>query len=82
MKRPKKCVPLCTTFGNYQYNRLPMGIKQSPDITQQIMNDLLRPYTETDVYIDDIEIFAQKSWDKHLTSIQGFKELHCQPFEM
>jgi hypothetical protein len=32
-------------------------IKQSPDIAQQIMEDLLRPLTETDVYIDDIELF-------------------------
>jgi hypothetical protein len=65
----KDVCTICTPFGNYRYNRLPMGIKQSPDIAQQIMEDLLRPYAETDVYIDDIGIFAQKSWEEHLTSL-------------
>jgi hypothetical protein len=47
----KEVCVICTPFGNYRYNRLPMGIKQSPDIVQQIMEDVLRPYTETDVYL-------------------------------
>jgi Reverse transcriptase (RNA-dependent DNA polymerase) len=43
---------ICTPFGNYRYNRLPMGIKQSPDIAQQIMEDLFRNCDDVDVYID------------------------------
>jgi hypothetical protein len=31
---------ICTPFGNYRYNRLPMGVSQSPDIAQEIMEDL------------------------------------------
>jgi hypothetical protein len=34
---------LCTTilpWGKYQYQKLPMGIKNSPDIFQSIMNDI------------------------------------------
>jgi hypothetical protein len=58
----KDVCTICTPFGNYRYNRLPMGVKQSPDIAQQIMEDLLRP-------IDEIGIFAQKSWEEHLTSL-------------
>jgi hypothetical protein len=65
----KDVCTICTPFGNYRYNRLPMGIKQSPDIAQQIMEDLLRPYAETDMYMDDIGIFAQKSWEERLTSL-------------
>jgi Reverse transcriptase (RNA-dependent DNA polymerase) len=60
---------ICTPFGNYQYNRLPMGIKQSPDIAQQIMENLLRPLTETEVYIDVIGIFSSQSLQQHLDSI-------------
>ena len=35
---------LCTTilpWGKYRYLRLPMGIKNSPDIFQQLINDVL-----------------------------------------
>jgi hypothetical protein len=35
---------LCTTillWGKYQYKRLPMGVKTSPDISQRIMYELL-----------------------------------------
>jgi hypothetical protein len=65
----KELCTICTPFGNYRYNRLPMGIKQSPDIAQQVMENLLRAHTETDVYIDDIGIFSQQSWEEHLTSL-------------
>jgi hypothetical protein len=60
---------ICTPFGNYRYNRLPMGIKQSPDIAQQIMEDLFWSLADTEVYIDDIGVFAQHSWEEHLASL-------------
>jgi hypothetical protein len=65
----KELCTICKPFGNYQYNCLPMGMKQSPDIAQQIMEHLYRPYTETVVYIDDVGIFTQESWEGHLTSL-------------
>jgi Reverse transcriptase (RNA-dependent DNA polymerase) len=46
------------TFANYQYNRLPIGISQAPDISQEIMEDLFRNFNEVDVYIDDIRVFS------------------------
>ena len=33
---------ICTPYGNYRYQRLPMGVSQSPDLAQEIMEDLLR----------------------------------------
>jgi len=53
----KDLCTICTPFGNYRYNRLPMGIKQSPDIAQQVMENLFRNYDAVDVYIDDIGVF-------------------------
>jgi hypothetical protein len=65
----KELCTICTPFGNYRYNRLPMGIKQAPDIAQQVMEQLLRPYTESDVYIDDIGVFSA-SWKDHMNSLR------------
>ncbi|KAG7346608.1 reverse transcriptase RNA-dependent DNA polymerase [Nitzschia inconspicua] len=61
----KELCTIATPFGNFRYNRLPMGIKQSPDVAQQIMEDLLRDCPEVEVYIDDIGIFSN-SWQEHI----------------
>ena len=37
----KDLCTIVTPFGQYHYNQLPMGIKQSPDIAQEVMEDLL-----------------------------------------
>lgn len=64
----KELCTICTPFGNYRYNRLPMGIKQSPDVAQEIMENLFRDFLEVDVYIDDVGIFND-DWSSHLTSL-------------
>ena len=64
----KELCTICTPFGNYQYNRLPMGIKQSPDIAQQIMESIFKSIPEVDVYIDDIGIFTN-TWEDHVRVI-------------
>ena len=64
----KELCTICTPFGNYRYNRLPMGVSQSPDIAQEVMEDLFRVLEQTDVYIDDIGVF-DNSWQDHLHSL-------------
>jgi RNase H-like domain found in reverse transcriptase/Reverse transcriptase (RNA-dependent DNA polymerase) len=64
----KELCTICMPFGNYRYNRLPMGICQSPDIAQEAMEDLLRQFEEVDVYIDDIGIFSN-TWSDHIASL-------------
>jgi hypothetical protein len=66
----KKVCTICTPYGNYRYNRLPMGISQSPDIAQEVMEDLFRQYAEVDIYIDDIGVFARNDWMEHLASLK------------
>jgi hypothetical protein len=43
-------------WGIYQYKRLPMGVKTSPDILQRIMYELLGDIPNIQVYLDDILI--------------------------
>lgn len=46
--------------GKYEFNRLPMGLKNSPSIFQRVMDDVLRDYIGKicHVYIDDIIVFG------------------------
>ncbi|GAX21143.1 hypothetical protein FisN_UnNu089, partial [Fistulifera solaris] len=61
------CV-ICTPFGNYRYNRLPMGISMAPDIAQEVMEDLFRQLDEVNCYIDDVGCFSN-SWTDHIKSL-------------
>jgi Reverse transcriptase (RNA-dependent DNA polymerase) len=58
---------LCTTilpWGKYKYLRLPMGIKNSPDIFQAIMHNILGDLEYSSAYIDDILITPSGTWIK------------------
>jgi hypothetical protein len=41
-----------------------MGVKQSPNFAQEVMEDIFQDMENIEVYIDDIGIFAQ-SWIHH-----------------
>ena len=56
-------------FGLYKYLRLPMGILESPDIAQEIMDHCLRGLN-LEVYMDDICIFSD-TWEEHLEQINA-----------
>ena len=44
-----------------------MGLKCSPDIAQEVMENILRDIEDVDVYIDDVGAFSQ-SWNCTLIS--------------
>ena len=52
----KLCV-ISTPFGLYKYKRLPMGIKQSSDIAQEMMENLFCELDKVKIYIDDVDCF-------------------------
>ena len=64
----KQICTICTPFGNYCYNQLGMGINQSPNIAQEIMESIFAALDEADVYIDNIGVF-NNSWKEHLHSL-------------
>jgi hypothetical protein len=58
-----------TPFGKFKYNRLPMGLKCSPDYTQEVMENIFRDVKDAEVCIDDIGAFSQ-SWDDHIVLLR------------
>ena len=66
----KKLCVISTPFGLFQHNRVPMGVKQSPDFAQSVMEETLRDLDETDVYLEDVGCFT-KGWEKHLRTLEA-----------
>jgi hypothetical protein len=57
-------------WGKYQYKRLPMGVKTSPDIYQRIMYKLLDDTPNIQVYLDDILITSNGTFEEHAEIIE------------
>ena len=58
------------SFGQYEWNVMPFGLKNAPSEFQRIMNDIFNAHSKfCIVYIDDVLIFSH-SIDQH------FKHLH------
>ena len=49
----KELCTIVTPYGKFQYNRLPMGIKLSPDVAQSLIKKIITDF-DVEVYIDDI----------------------------
>ena len=56
---------IVTPFGKFAYQRMAMGLCTSPDEAQSMMTHILRDL-DVDVYIDDVGIFTDGSYDEHL----------------
>jgi hypothetical protein len=73
----KDLCTISTPFGKFKYNRLPMGLKCSPNITQEVMENIFRDVVEVQVYINDTGIFSD-SWEQHLAVLC---KVHQKPQE-
>ena len=66
----KEKTAFVTPFGLYQFNVLPMGLKNSPPTFQKVMTDTLKSCRQFSlVYLDDIIVFS-KSFREHLYHLE------------
>jgi hypothetical protein len=65
----KDLCTIATLFGKFKNNRLPMGLKCSPDYTQQVMENIFCDVEDAEVYIEDMGAFSQ-SWDDHIALLR------------
>ena len=58
---------IITLFGKFCYLQLPMGIKQSPNISQEIMESILNDLQDegVEVFLDNISIFSN-NYEDHM----------------
>jgi hypothetical protein len=56
---------ITTPFGKFKYNRLPMGLKGSPDFAQEVIENIFSDVEDAGVYVDDIGAFSN-SWEEHM----------------
>jgi hypothetical protein len=60
---------LCTIvlpWGKYEYQKLPMGLSNSPDIFQEKMSSLMGDLEYVRTYIDDLLVTTKSDWQDHL----------------
>ena len=65
----KDLCTIATPFGKFKYNRLPMGLKCSPDFSQEVMENIFRDSDETEVYIDNTGV-SSDSWEQHMATLR------------
>ena len=60
-------------FGKYRYIKGPFGITQAPAYFQELMTGVLKDFSFTITYLDDIIIFSRMA-EEHLSHIKQFFE--------
>ena len=64
---------LCTIvlpFGKFEYQRIPMGLCNSPDIFQEKMSELMEGLEFVRTYLDDLLCLTTGSYDDHLEKLE------------
>ena len=66
----KKICTIVLPWGFYQYNMLPMGVVVATDIFQSRLLDLLGDLEYVVVYLDDIMIIGNGTFEEHLHQVE------------
>ena len=68
-------------WGKYEYHKLPMGLYNSLDISQEKMNELFSGFDYVQAYIDNLLIIRKGSFEDHLSQLDKVPEKTstCRP---
>ena len=68
-----KSKQMCTIvfpFGKYEYQRIPMGLCNSPDIFQEKMSELMEGLDYALTYLDDLLCITKGTFEDHLEKLE------------
>jgi len=62
---------ICTPFGNFEYLRMPFGLRNSTSTFQRFIDDVFRDFPFVVTYIDDILVFSSSEEEhrEHLSRV-------------
>ena len=66
----KKLCTIVLPLGKFDYQRLPMGLCNSPDIFQEKMSNLMMDLEYVRAYIDDLLVTTKGSFEDHLQKLE------------
>jgi hypothetical protein len=66
----KKLCTIVLPFGKFEYQRLPMGLCNSPDIFQEKMSDLMQGLEFVRTYLDDLLCLTCGTFEYHLNKME------------
>ena len=70
----KPLTAFSTPQGHYEWNVLPFGLKNAPQIFQRKMDNIFREYNFIHVYVDDM-LISSKTKEQHLKHLDTFVDL-------
>ena len=70
----KPLTAFSTPQGHYEWNVLPFGLKNAPQIFQRKMDNIFRDYDFIHVYVDDM-LISSKTKEQHLKHLDTFIDL-------
>ena len=73
-EKAKEISAFVTPFGQYQYKRMPFGLKNAPASFQRLMNKVVGQVEGCRVYLDDIVVYSQ-TWEEHCKQLDQVLQL-------